>query len=138
VNGVNRLKLNYTYGTTTNNGNVLTHTITVPTIGAATGFTATQSYTYDELNRLEVAQEASGANWKQTFLYDRYGNRNFDAANTTPAHLGSNLTVNAANNRYNTGQGLVLYDTAGNLTRDYDGHTFTFDADINKPGKVTH
>ncbi len=128
-NGVNRLKLNYTYGATTNNGNVLTQTITVPTIGTATGFTATQSYTYDELNRLESAQEASGASWKQTFVYDRYGNRNFDVANTTQGLVGSNLTVNTANNRYTAGQGQVLYDAVGNLTKDFTGHSYGYDAE---------
>lgn len=127
--GINRLKLNYTYGTTTNNGNVVAHTITVPTVGTAAGYTATQNYTYDELNRLEVAQEASGANWKQTFIYDRYGNRNFDTANTTPGLVGSNYTVNPANNRYNLPQGLLHYDAAGNLDKDFAGHAYTFDAE---------
>ncbi|MCV4821017.1 hypothetical protein OFM15_33575, partial [Escherichia coli] len=36
----NLLKLNYDYGTTQNNGNVLSQTITVPTVGANNGFTA--------------------------------------------------------------------------------------------------
>ena len=42
------LKLNYDYGTTDNNGNVKSQTITVPTVGANQGFTAIQTYTYDE------------------------------------------------------------------------------------------
>ena len=45
------LRLEYYYGTTQNNGNVLRQIITVPTIGADTGFTATQHYQYDQLNR---------------------------------------------------------------------------------------
>ena len=75
-----QLDLVYTYGTTANNGNVLTQTITVPTVGGSSGFTATQTYTYDALNRIKSAEESisSSTSWKQTFVYDRYGNRNFD------------------------------------------------------------
>ncbi|MFN0140407.1 MAG: hypothetical protein ACKVQW_10035 [Pyrinomonadaceae bacterium] len=56
----NLLKLDYTYNTPNaadNNGNVLSQTITVPTVGANAGFTAVQSYTYDSLNRLRSATE---------------------------------------------------------------------------------
>jgi RHS repeat-associated protein len=131
ANGVNRLKLNYTYGTTSNNGNVLTQTITVPTIGTAAGYTATQSYSYDELNRLKDAKEVNGTSetWKQTYLYDRYGNRTFDSANTTNGYVSSTLTINPANNRYNPNQGQILYDAAGNLTRDFTGHTFAYNGE---------
>ncbi|MCI0557831.1 MAG: hypothetical protein MN733_05000, partial [Nitrososphaera sp.] len=55
------MKLDYTYGTTNNNGNIQTQTIT------GGGLTFNQSYTYDQVNRLLVAQENNGANWKQTF-----------------------------------------------------------------------
>ena len=40
------LKLNYDYGSTQNNGNVQSQTITVPTVGSNPGFTAIQTYTY--------------------------------------------------------------------------------------------
>src|SRR5690606_22646364 len=43
-NGTNKLKLEYNYGTTENNGNVLSQTITVPTVGSNPGFTAAQTY----------------------------------------------------------------------------------------------
>jgi YD repeat-containing protein len=75
------LQLDYGYGTTANNGNVLSQIITVPTIGGVTGFTATQTYTYDALNRLATAQENPGGSWTQNFTYDRYGNRNFAGGN---------------------------------------------------------
>jgi YD repeat-containing protein len=77
------LKLNFDYGSTDNNGNVKSQQITTPTVGNVAGFTATQTYTYDSLNRLKDAKEMIGANqqWKQTFTYDRFGNRNFDTAN---------------------------------------------------------
>lgn len=61
------VQLTYGYGTTNNNGNVATQTIT---IGATQ---MNQSYGYDGLNRLSSATE-TGA-WTQTYDYDRYGNR---------------------------------------------------------------
>jgi hypothetical protein len=108
-NGTDKLKLNFDYGTTNNNGNVQSQTITVPTVGQAPGFTATQNYTYDSLNRLKSAQETIGAQtWKQTFLYDRYGNRQFDITNnnTTTIPTGyveaiCNPTPDTANNCLN-------------------------------------
>ena len=128
---------NYDYGTMQNNGNVLSQTITVPTVGANAGFSAVQTYTYDSLNRLKDAKEMIGTTqtWKQTFTFDRFGNRNFDTANTTT--LGScpvnicNPTINTANNRLN-GYG---YDTAGNTTTDAEGKQFTYDAE-NKQTQV--
>ena len=138
-NGYDKLKLNFDYGTTDDNGNVKSQQITVPTVGSNTGFTATQIYNYDSLNRLKDATETIGTQtWKQTFLYDRYGNRNFDVANTTtlascPA-AQCNPAINAANdNRFNSGQG-YSYDTAGNVTAGANGQTFTFDAE----NKQTH
>ena len=133
-NGTDQLRLNYDYGTTANNGNVQSQTITTPTVGANPGFTAIQAYTYDSLNRLKSATETIGGSqsWKQTFLYDRYGNKNFDTANTTT--LGScpqvqcNPTVSATNNRFTSGQGYA-YDLSGNVITDAEGRTFTFDAE---------
>src|SRR6185503_2971871 len=81
------LQLDYDYGTTTNNGNPQSHTITVPAVGGVTGFTATQSYIYDSLNRLATAQENNGNSWKQNFDYDRYGNRKLISGTTLPAAL---------------------------------------------------
>jgi RHS repeat-associated protein len=123
-NGIDRLKLNYSYGATNNNGNVQSQTITIPN-----GPTLSQSYTYDALNRLQSAQENNGSSWKQTFIYDRFGNRNFDTANTTANVLDSLLTIDQANNRFTAGQGSILYDSAGNLTRDFNGHTFGYDGE---------
>lgn len=129
--GVDRLKLNYAYGTADNNGNVQSQTITVPTIGSVTGYAVTQSYTYDSLNRLKSAEELSGStqSWKQTFTYDRFGNRTFDTSNTSTGMVSSLLTIDSANNRFTANQGSILYDNAGNLTRDFSGHTFGYDAE---------
>ena len=134
------LKLNYDYGISDNNGNVKSQQITVPNVGNNTGFTAIQTYSYDSLNRLKDAKEMIGTTqtWKQTFTFDRFGNRNFDTANTTT--LGScpanqcNPTVNIANNRFNSGQGYT-YDLAGNIISDAQGRTFIYDAE-NKQKEV--
>jgi hypothetical protein len=95
---------------------VQSQSITVP--GLSQPFI--QNYTYDSLNRLLSATETnnSAQTWKQTFIYDRYGNRNFDEANTTTLTKScgtspsltvctadrkkENPSVNTANNRLNT------------------------------------
>jgi RHS repeat-associated protein len=125
-------KVNYDYGTTDNNGNIKGQTITVPG-----QFTAVQNYTYDSLNRLKSATETIGGSqtWKQTFLFDRYGNRNFDPAQTTtlgncPANV-CNPAINAANNRI-VGQ---VFDNAGNTTVDAEGRQFFYDGE-NKQKEV--
>ncbi len=139
-NATNLLKLDYSYGTTNNNGNVLSQTITVPTAGGSSGFTAAQTYSYDSLNRIKSATETiSGSqSWKQTYTYDRYGNRNFDVANTTtitgcPSNQ-CNPTVDPSNNRFSSGQGYT-YDLSGNIVSDAEGRTFIYDAE-NKQKEV--
>ncbi|HEV2200420.1 MAG TPA: hypothetical protein VGR73_11425 [Bryobacteraceae bacterium] len=70
--------MGYTYGSTNNNGNVQTQAITR---GASSW---TQSYGYDNVNRLNCANEAIGAAvscsansgaWSQTYGFDNQGNR---------------------------------------------------------------
>jgi RHS repeat-associated protein len=120
------LQLDFDYGTTTNNGNVQGHTITLP------GLTLTQTYTYDPLNRLETANEDSGSSWKQKFTYDRYGNRRIDSnlAYTSADLVGPNPVLSELNNRILPQSGeLYLYDGAGNLTRGKNGETYAFDAE---------
>ena len=57
----------------------------------------------------------------RTFIYDRFGNRRFDAANTTLPSGGVqavvNPLINTSDNRFSAGQGYI-YDKAGNLTQD--------------------
>ena len=153
----NLLNLDYSYGTTANSGNVISQTITVPTVGSNTGFTAVQNYSYDQLNRLKDATENITPNggsqtqsWKQTFTFDRYGNRNFDEANTTfdgfdklcnsntelcaDLRKKMNPAINASDNRLSSGQG-YSFDTSGNTTRDAGDRKFTYDAE-NKQVKV--
>jgi RHS repeat-associated protein len=146
----NLLKLDYSYGTSQNNGNVLSQTITVPTVGSNNGFVATQTYSYDELNRLHDATESVSSTqiWKQTFSYDRFGNRNFDEANTTtltkscgtsPTYVMCSADRKLQNPSASTSTNrLVLdqdsdsindygYDSNGNVTKDALGRTFIYD-----------
>jgi RHS repeat-associated protein len=131
------LKLSFDYGTSTeNNGSMKSQTMVVPTTGANAGFTAVQNYIYDSLNRLKSATEITNNNptpsWKQTFDYDRYGNRRFDANDTTT--LGTclqaicNPLINTSDNRLSDGQG-YSYDANGNLTQDANGQRFGYDAE---------
>jgi hypothetical protein len=70
---------------------VKSQTIIILSNGQTQDFTVVQTYVCDSLNRLKSAIENINGNptpsWKQTFVYDRFGNRRFDAANTTT--LGS-------------------------------------------------
>lgn len=130
----NQLKLELSYGTNTqNNGSLREQKITVPGAGGTSGFTATQTYRYDDLNRLQSATETISGNqtWKQTFVIDRYGNWRFDAANTTT--LGSrtqavyNPMISMANNRVS--QSGYSFDANGNPTVDAEGKQFLYDAE---------
>jgi hypothetical protein len=94
-----------------------------------------QTYAYDSLNRLQSATEISNSiqTWKQTFIYDRYGNRRFDMSQTTMPDPQSNQAItnpqiDQANNRFLQSQG-YFYDAAGNLTQDASGKRFFYDAE---------
>jgi RHS repeat-associated protein len=133
VGNAGLLKIDYTYnssGNNDNNGNLLSQTITVP--GLSHPFV--QTYTYDELNRLKSATETNNSTqtWKQTFTFDRYGNRRFDETNTTmPTSFSNqaltNPTISTSNNRM-TSTGWT-YDSAGNTVGDPDGRTLIYDAE---------
>ncbi|QQS33234.1 MAG: RHS repeat-associated core domain-containing protein [Acidobacteriota bacterium] len=145
-NGSNLLKLDFDYGSSQNNGNLLSQVITVPTVGVESGFSATQNYTYDSLNRLKTANEVIGSTetWKQSFVFDRYGNRNFDEANTTTLPKSCldggnpvvctadrkifNPSVNQNNNRLNTSEDYSC-DPSGNTTNDPQGRVFKYDGE---------
>jgi len=78
---------------------------------------------------LSAEEKVSGVSkWKQTFVFDRYGNRTLDAANTTTlvaSNTVTNPSVNEANNRLND----YTYDAAGNLTVDAENKRFVYDAE---------
>jgi RHS repeat-associated protein len=133
--GTELMKLDYNYGATDNNGNIKTQTITVPTSGASTGFSATQSYGYDGLNRLTSAAETSGgqASWRQTFDYDQFGNRMMIRTGqtpTTPDLVGDDPVISTVNNRVAPRSGeLYQYDATGNMTVDRAGNGYSFDGE---------
>src|SRR5205085_2917248 len=116
VTNSSALRLDYSYGTTDNNGNVRAQTITTP--GASSPYV--QIYAYDSVNRLQSAEETVGAasTWKQVYSYDRYGNRTLTTGTTYPSQLDAtnNPAVSTANNRI-TSAG-YSYDSAGNLLCD--------------------
>ena len=118
-----------------NSGNVAKQTIIVPNVGSNQGFTASQVFTYDSLDRLKQAKEVVGSEtkWQQTFLDDRYSNRRFDASQTTTLNqqLSTNLTNPTAdeqNNKFKEQDG-YFYDLSGNLTQDAFGNRFHYEAD---------
>lgn len=134
------LKLTYSYGDATqNNGSLRQQKISYRELPGE----IVQDYTYDDLNRLKSSTEtvagAAGPVWKQTFNYDRYGNRTFDAANTTTISQIvdwkiTNPLISPENNRLQKDQdGDTIadysYDKAGNLTIDAENRRFVYDAD---------
>jgi RHS repeat-associated protein len=126
------LKLEFGYGNNTqNNGSMRSQKISFN--GLAQPFE--QTYAYDDLNRLQSATETvnNGATttWKQTFQYDRFGNRRFDAANTTTLTALNSITnplIDTSNNRFSANQNYA-YDKTGNLTQDAEGKQFLYDAE---------
>lgn len=118
----------YDYGTTDNSGLIKSQSILHPGITQP----LVQTYTYDSLNRLMLARETQNAveQWKQTFAYDRFGNRSVTAGQTTVGMVGPNPTISATNSRIAPQAGeQYLYDVAGNLIADKDGKRFAFDGD---------
>lgn len=121
----NRGKIVNDYGTTGNNGNLLKQTVYVPDSDANTSPTSWyQQYDYDSLNRLGRVREFNSSDtqlWKQTFAYDRYGNRTIDLSNTTDGIPKPNFSVSTSTNRLGVPigeSGTMTYDNAGNLTTD--------------------
>lgn len=106
-----------------------------------------QTYAYDNLNRLQSATETyngSTQSWKQTFSYDRYGNRSFDANNTTTIDPTiswkiTNPLISTADNRLkkyqdNDSVADYDYDKAGNLTLDAENKRYTYNAENQQTG----
>ncbi len=138
----NLLKLNFDYGGTDNNGNVKSQVITTPTIGTNQGFVATQNYSYDSLNRLKSAVETilNQTGWKQTFIFDRYGNRTFDTTNNNTTTLANGCPVAICNPTANPQDNKLVgttYDSVGNTSHDANGQTFVYDAE-NKQVQVNN
>jgi len=138
VGTTGKLQLDYSYGTTQNNGNVQSQTITVPGMN----YPLIQNYSYDSLNRLSSAIETtnSAQTWKQEFSYDRFGNRNFVTGSGHTDTLAScttmcNPSFDPLKNQINSSG--YSFDSAGNTTADPSGHVFTYDGE-NKQVLVTN
>jgi RHS repeat-associated protein len=118
------LTLGFGYGTTDNNGNVLSQTIARP------GFSATQTYTYDAYNRIQKVQEGTES---RDFAYKEPGNLYVPSWSTGTGWAPGSFTPASpswfdGNNRLvNTLLG-IQYDAAGNLTA-IGGFTFAYDAE---------
>jgi hypothetical protein len=112
----NLFKVDYEYGELNDNGTVDTSrnigmiaktTTTIPT----TSFV--QTFKYDAINRLKEAKEVSTNtptidNWKQTFGYDIFGNRNNFTQTVGTTTLATNAitkpTIDQSNNQFTTGR----------------------------------
>lgn len=130
----NLLKIDYSYGTTQNNGNVLGQQITVPTVNGNPGFVATQAYQYDPLSRLTQALETTPnqSGWQQTFIYDRYGNRRFDTTQNRTTTLPSNCHEAVCNPAAHPTNNKLLgttYDNAGNTVVDGSSQKYVYDGE---------
>ena len=121
------LGLDNGYGTTANNGNMQTQGIRIGGGGGTATWMIQQSFTYDGLNRLDVASEA--ASWTQDNDYDRYGNRWVSSGLIVPGNEAltpqSQQAFVAATNLLSAS----LHDFSGNQTRDGAGRSFTYDAE---------
>jgi len=116
-NSTSVIDLTYSYGTTTNNGNIQSLSY------SGGGLNYTQSFSYDSLNRLGTATETNGAttNWSETNGYDRYGNRWIDLGGGSQSLYFSTSTNRITSSGYS-------YDSSGNLTNDTI-HTYGFNAE---------
>ncbi|MGH9890558.1 MAG: RHS repeat-associated core domain-containing protein [bacterium] len=106
-----------------NNGNVLS-------IAHAFDADRSQTFTYDELNRIQSAQTQATTGqycWGQTFAYDPWANlTTIGAVSGYGACTQSSLSVVALNNNRLSG---FTYDAAGNMTT-YPGYgSYSYDAE---------
>jgi RHS repeat-associated protein len=91
----------------------------------------TQSFTYDQLNRLSTATSST---WSLAFGYDSWANLLTATATGTATPL--NLTVNA-NNQITTAP--FAYDAAGNQTADAtSAYTWNAEGELKTAGGVTY
>jgi RHS repeat-associated protein len=121
------LQLQFGYGGTSNNGNVLSQNILFGTTNLR------QDYTYDSVNRLGGAAETvvpgGAAVWSQTYGYNRFGNRwvmpGGFIPNTTLTPTSASAFDNATNRLASPNQ----YDNSGNHATDLLNRTFTYNGD---------
>jgi RHS repeat-associated protein len=111
-------------GTLQNTGNITKQTINFE--GLANPFV--QTYKYDALDRITEAKELSGTTetWKQTYNYDRFGNRTNLSQTVNNQQLAVNNqilpNIDPNTNRFAVNQGFI-YDKTGNITQETDKST---------------
>jgi RHS repeat-associated protein len=100
---------NYDFGGGSNNGNVVSQTMTA--------LNQTQTYSYDNVNRLTQVSESSG--WNQTYGYDRYGNRTSigESSQYLPTYAPISGTINIGANTNRITDAGFSYDATGNVTQ---------------------
>ena len=131
----NRLQI-ATHAASSSNGTVLSHTYSydlgggvnngnIASVANNLNTGRSQSYTYDNMNRLASAQSqaTSGADcWGDSYGYDRFGNLlNMTVTKCTAQNLS--VTVDGSNHILG-----MTYDAAGNLSND-GTLTYTWDAE---------
>ncbi len=121
------LTLGYDFGSTQNNGNVLSQTI----IRGSQTWTENYTSCYDGVNRLTCASESGAGSWSQTYGYDNFGNRWVPVSGSSGLPSPSNEVPNGSNwylsNNRISGWG---YDLAGNITAIQNmPRTFGYDAE---------
>jgi RHS repeat-associated protein len=128
---------------TDNNGNLKKQEHWIPDANGIVTAIPTQKFEYDNLNRLQRTYEgvSSQPSWQQRYVYDRFGNRTIDQANTSPGFNSTPFDRNEAastNRLYAPGdtslpmaQRRMQYDGVGNLIFDsYTGQgTRIYDAE---------
>lgn len=116
LNGNTIQSLSYGYGTGgSNNGNVLSITNGMDS-------TRSQTYTYDNLNRVASGRDTS--HWGETYTYDNWGN--LYQTTRMSGLSGNNWSVTAnGNNRLSN----LTYDSAGEVAQDQFGNAFSYDAE---------
>ncbi len=132
--------MNYYYGGSTNNGNLLLSTVqnspsTLATPSQSLSPQLSQSYTYDNVNRLIGVSDTA---YSRSMCYDAFGNGWVTAySGSTPVPGNAPEILNGACPSASTStpysattnqQNGVNYDAAGNET-SYGGNTLTYDAE---------
>jgi hypothetical protein len=117
------------WGTTANNGNLVSASYTTSPTGSSSGPYFNQSFGYDNVNRLNAASETgSGTGWTQDYGFDAYGNLwKTTSSNTPPDSIPTAQSAYVATTNQLTSPD--SYDSSGNqLTISGAGTGYTVTA----------
>ncbi len=124
------LTLGFNYPSSpSNNGNMISESISTNGGMGSSGINVTQSFGYDAFNRLLSMSETSGLS--QSYWYDAYGNRALTAGYAPSPYLTPTSTSQFTGNRWlGSGSSTAGYDASGNQTQNSNGgNVFTVDAE---------